>query len=220
MPDPNFLHSLLPETAGQGSSNRCSYVLGDVDHALRHASCLLNILHGAAGPEKSHGQLISSSTKHIPWLVDSLQALNEQGKRWKEIRGFNSVAHLRQALDLTGLFSGVEQTVSHKLYAMIVLLSADVAERLDELISQDEEGKEATMVLATALVQLADISIKRRPISKLVAAHLLKPLDRVFIEGHLSDSSGDLKVRTSLMVIVQTRPDSPSSVLYLFFAKL
>lgn len=177
-------------------------MLGDVDHALRHASCLLSILQGAAVPEKPYGQLVSSSTKHVPWLVDSLGALNEEESRWKDLRGYNPVALMKQALDITCLSPGVEQVVSHKLYAMIVLLSADVAERFDELLNQYEGGEDIAKVLAMALVQLADISIKQRPISKLVAAQLLKPLDRIFTQGQLGDSSGDLKVRTFPMVLL------------------
>lgn len=198
LPDPTVLPSLLPEPAVLGDSKRCSYVLGDVDHALRHASCLLNILHGVTVPEKPHGQLTSLSTKHVPWLVDSLEALNEEEKRWKEHRGYNPSALIKQALNLTCITSGVEQIVSHKLYAIIVLLSTDVAERLDELLNQDDGGKNTANVLAMALVQLSDVSIKQRPISKLVTAQLLKPLDRIFNQGHLGDGTGDLKVCTIL----------------------
>jgi hypothetical protein len=172
--------------------------------------------------KKPHGQLVSSSTKHVPWLVDSLEALNEDEKRWKESRGYNPVGLLKQALDLTFLSFGVEQVVSHKLYAMIVLLSADVAERMDELQIQDEGGNDTAKAFAMALVQLADVSTKQRPISKLVAAQLLKPLDRIFTGGHLSNSSGDLKVRAfpNTLYYEQNLTSSYPSDLYLSYERL
>ncbi|KUI73457.1 Protein kinase rad3 [Cytospora mali] len=206
LPDHDVLASILPEAAVNGSSQSCSYVLGDADHALQHASCLLSILLGVTVPENPHGQLISSLTRHVPWLVDSLEILNEQEKRWRELRDYNPVARLQQALGITYLSSGIEQVVSHKLYSIVVLLSADVAENLEELLDQDEGGKDATKVLAMALVQLADISTKQRPISKLVAAQLLKPLDRVFAGDHLSDGPGDLKLSISLIREAVTLP--------------
>lgn len=137
--------------------------------------------------------------------MDSLEALNEEEKRWRELRGYNPVALLQQALGLNCLSSGVEQVVSHKLYAMIVFLSADVAEHLDEVFKQNRGAKDTVKVLAMALVQLADAAIKQRPISKLIAAQLLKSLDRVSTEGYSGDHSGDLKVCTSWSYEIRTK---------------
>lgn len=123
-----------------------------------------------------------------------MESLNEEEKRWRELHSHNPVVLLRQALGLTCMSSGVEQAVSHKLYATVVLLSADLAEYLNEPAAQGDSGIDATKVLAMALVKLAAVAIKRRPIAKLVAAQLLKPLDRISIEGHTGDITGDLKV--------------------------
>ncbi|KAK7740732.1 serine/threonine-protein kinase M1 [Cytospora paraplurivora] len=200
-----------PLSAVSASGRRCSYVLGDVDHALRHASCLLNILYGATVQEKPPVQLTASFSKHIPWLVDSLEALNEEGKRWRELYGYNPAPHLQHALDLTDLSSGVEQVVTRKLYATAVLLSADTAEHLNGLLIQDEDETNTSRTLAMALVRLADIATKQRPISRLVAAQLLKPLERLFTADHLGESSGDLKLLQRAISLLREAVTQPLS---------
>lgn len=207
LPEHNGLVTLLPRSAVSASGRRCSYVLGDADHALRHASCLLNILYGVTVQEKPPVQLTASFSKHVPWLMDSLEALNEEGKRWRELYGYNPAPLLQHALNLTDISSRVEQVVTHKLYATAVLLSADTAEHLNELLIQDEDETSTSRILAMALVRLADVATKQRPISRLIAAQLLKPLERIFTEGHLGESSGDLKVRHPCSYLTPSTPN-------------
>lgn len=195
LPDHNTLNSLLPAGA-LAEAVRCpTYTLGDGQHALQHVSCLLNILHGVAVPDGTTEQSFPPFTKHVTWLLDCIEALNEEQRRWRDHGNYNPVSLLDQALNLTSPHSGVEQAVIHKLYSVIVLLAADVA--VNQTVAQDQEQADssATKVLALALVQIAGAATKQRPISKLAATQLLKPLERMLAEGTAGDPSGDLQVR-------------------------
>lgn len=163
----------------------CSFTLVDKSHAIQHVCSILNILHGAVVAENQSSQHAVSFNKHIPWLIDSLQALNEEQQRWRDRHDYSPVPLLRQALGLTHSSSEVDRVVLHKLDATIVLLSAEVAERPDVLKDEGQNGKIANRTLTLALVHLADISIKQRPVSRLVAAQLLNPLTALLAEAHL-----------------------------------
>lgn len=135
-----------------------------------------------------------SSNKHLPWLLDSLEALNEEQKRWKDICTYTPVFLLEQALGLVYTSSSADHILSHKVDAMIVLISADVAEQTNEVQNEEQSLPPTSKSLALALIHLANASIKRRPIAKLISAQLLKALNRLITNGRVQDN-GDLKVR-------------------------
>lgn len=195
LPDHNTLDSLLPGGALAGAVRCPNYTLGDADHALRHASSLLNILHGVAVPDGIPKQSVTPLPKHIAWLIDCIEALNEEQKRWRDHGNYDPVSLLNQALNLIFPYSGVEQAIIHKLYSVIVLLAADVAMNQTGSPNPDRIDSSATKVLALALIQVADAAIKQRPLAKLAAAQLLKPLEQMLAEGVAGDASGDLQVR-------------------------
>lgn len=195
LPGHNTLDSLLPGGALTGAVRCPTYTLGDGDHALRHASCLLNTLHRVAIPDGTPKQSVTPFSKHITWLVDCIEALNEEQKRWKDHGNYDPVSLLNQALNLICQHSGVDQVVTHKLYCVIVLLAADVAGNQTGSSNQEQIDLSANKVLALALVQIADAATKQRPVSKLAAAQLLKPLEQMLAEGIAGDVSGDLQVR-------------------------
>ncbi|KAJ4386405.1 serine/threonine-protein kinase M1 [Gnomoniopsis smithogilvyi] len=190
---PEFnLVSLLPELSAVHQSQGCSYTLVDNEQALRHASSLLRILCATSVTENDPGKPIVSSNQHLPWLLDSLGALNEEQKRWKDVCAYNPVSLLEEALGIAYPPSSVDFILSHKVDAMVVLISADVAEQTNEVQDEDANLQSTTKVLALALVHLANASIKKRPIAKLSTAQLLKTLDRLITEGRVQDN-GDLK---------------------------
>lgn len=192
---PEFnLVDLVPNLSAFGPTQGCSFTLVDNDHALRHASSLLRILCAISVPHNQPGQSIVSSNKHVPWLLDSLEALNEEQKRWRDICPYEPVSLLHQALGLSSSSSGLEHILSHKVDASIVLISADVAEQTIEIQDENQSQNPAGKTLALALVHLANASIGKRPIAKLIAAQLLKSLDRLSTAGHVPED-GDLKVR-------------------------
>lgn len=194
LPDRNTLDWSLGGGALSGAVRCPTYTLGDGDHALRHASCLLNILHGVAVQDGTPKQSVSPFNNHITWLVDCIESLNEEQKRWRDHANYNPVSLLNQALSLIFPHSGVNHVVIHKLYSVIVLLAADVAVNQTGSSNQEQVDSSANKVLALALVQIADASTKQRPVSKLAAAQLLKPLEQMLAEGIVSDVSGDLQV--------------------------
>lgn len=195
LPDHNTLGALLPGSVLTGAVRCPTYTLCDGEHALRHASCLLNILHGVAAPDGMQEKSVPPSNKHIVWLVDCIEALNEEQKRWRDHARYNPVSLLNQALNTIFPHSGVDQVVIHKLYSVIVLLAADVAVNQTGSPNQDQVDSSANKVLALALVQIADAATKQRPVSKLAVAQLLKPLEQMLAEGIAGDFSGDLQVR-------------------------
>lgn len=134
-----------------------------------------------------------SFNKHLPWLLDSLEALNEEQKRWAGHHDQDPTSLLDLAVSLSQTSLGADRIVLHKLDAIIVLLSAGVVERLSELYDEGQTGKAITRTLALALVHLADAAVRNRPISRLVAAQLLKSLDGLVTEAHV-ESDRDLRV--------------------------
>lgn len=196
LPDSNTLHALLPGGALSGAVRCPTYPLVDGEHAFRHASSLLNILHGVAVPGGTPKQSVPPFTQHIPWLIDCIEALNEEQKRWRDHGKYDPVPLLNQALNLIFPHSGVEQAASHKLYSVIVLLAADVAQNQTGSSDQERINSSSTKVLALALVQIADAATKRRPLARLAIAQLLKPLEQMLAEGVASDISGDFQVRS------------------------
>lgn len=194
LPDHNTLDSLLPGEALAGAARCPTYTLGDGEHALRHASCLLKILCDVATPDGTPKQSVPPFNKHIVWLVDSIETLNEEQKRWRDRATYNPVSLLDQASALIFAHSGVDQVVIHKLYSVIVLLAADVAVNQTGSSHQEELDSSANKVLALALIQIADAATKQRPVSKLAAAQLLKPLEQMLVEGIAPEVSGDLQV--------------------------
>lgn len=190
------LVNLLPGLSAVEQSQECTFSLVDKAQALRHTSSLLKILCAASVPEDQPSQPMVSSNKHLPWLADSLEALNEEQKRWKDICAYKPVLLLEQALGLACSSSGIERILSHKIDAMIVLISATAAEQMDEIHFEAQHRSNDRKILALALVHLANASTRKRPIVKLVSAQLLKILDGLVTGGHIEDG-GDLKVRQS-----------------------
>lgn len=184
----------MPELSAVEPTQGCSFTIVDNDQAMRHASSLLRILCAASVSQDQPGQSIVPSNKHLPWLLDSLETLNEEQKRWRDICAYDPVSLLRQALGLSSSTSELEHILSHKVDAMIVLISADVSEQTNEIEDEDQSPDAAGKLLALALVHLANASIGKRPIAKLIAAQLLKSLDRLATDGRVHEN-GDLKVR-------------------------
>lgn len=153
-------------------------------------------MHAAAIPEQNYGKHIVSFDKHLPWLIDSLEALNEEQQRWTGNGDYGPASLLKKAISLAHHPTGVDQVVLHKLNAIIVLLSADVAEHLSQKI---DAGHADERTLALALVYLAGVATRQRPISKLIAAQLLKPLDGL-IFGTNFQEDGDLRVSRLVFV--------------------
>lgn len=201
--DRRSLHLQLPEFDVNGllpvvldvDQAHISFVLLDKIQALRHVSCLLRVLVDAAVPRKKLAQRNTSFDKHLPWLIDSLEALNEEQKRWNNLSAYAPVSILEQALNLVTAVPGIDHILTQKLDAIIVLIAVDVAQQTNETQDGAQRPNPASKTLALALIYLANASIKKRPIAKLVAAQLLKNLNRLIIDGRAQDG-GDLKVRS------------------------
>jgi serine/threonine-protein kinase ATR len=207
LPDQNTLGALLPSEGPAGTVRCPNYTIGDADHALRHASSLLHILHGVALPDQTPQQPVNPFPKHIAWLIDCIEALNEEQKRWRDHATYDPVSLLSLALKLISPHSGVEQAVIHKLYTVTVLLAAAVSVNQTGSPNPDPVDSSATKVLALALIQIADAAIKQRPLAKLAAAQLLKPLEQMLAEGVAGDISGDLQVRPPWQCSVYAKSD-------------
>lgn len=179
LPYSGLLAILLPPLSGAEASMGCSYSLVDGSHAIAHASYLLKILHQAALQMSKLGQQIVYPNEHLPWLIDSLVALNQAQKRWQAHCVYDPSVFLEMLLDMSRSASDPEVVLSHKLNTAIVLFAADLAEHLKGIVYDRDGTRVASKTLSFALVHLAHASIQNRSVSKLVAAQLLKVIDRL-----------------------------------------
>lgn len=178
------------------SARTCSYSVTGIEHLARHADGLINILHTTSVSQMNPGRQIMSLNENIPWLVDSLEELNEEQKRWSHHCQYSPFVFLEWALDLAHSSSSLNDLVLQKLYTIIVLISADVAVQPEQLSSPVQDAKSARRTLALSLAHLASAVIRKRPIAKLVAAKLLKPLEQfsTSVNQDVPDDTGDLAV--------------------------
>lgn len=197
LPEGNVLGAVLPGSDLTGRARTCSYSIAGIEQLTRHASCLINILYNISVSQMNPGRQTMSFSEHIPWLVDSLEELNEEQKRWRHHCRYTPCTFLDLALSLARLSYTLNDLVLQKLYTIMVLISADVAGYPDELIGPEQNAKSAN-TLASTLAYLAGAVITKRPIAKLVAAKLLKSLEHISIERDLSENTGDLTVRLPL----------------------
>lgn len=193
LPDQNLLDLLCLEQPSEEVKRGCFFNLIDRDHTLRHAQSLLNILYDAVLLQKQKRQQVVHFNQHLPSLTDTMETLNEELKRRKDYCEYVPISFLKKALNLVQYSSGVNQVVSHKLDDMIVLFATDVVEHPNGIPSQIPDRKDFFRTLSLALVHLADVSVKNKPVSKVVAAQLLKPLGRFRADGHC-DPDEDLIV--------------------------
>lgn len=219
LPEDKVLEALLPG-ADMQRAGTCCYSITGIEHLARHADCLINILHTASVSQMNPGRHIMSLTEHIPWLVDSLEELNEERKRWRHHCQYSPFVFLEWALGLARSPSSLNDLVLQKLYTIMVLITADVAGQPEQLTSPVQDEKSARRTLALSLAHLAGAVIGKRPIAKLVAAKLLKPLEHfsTSVEQDIPKDLGDLAVRRPLRSLVSTfltfpvpafRPSSP-----------
>lgn len=197
LPEFNLNH-LLPGVLDVDLVQQCSFVLTDKTQAIRHASYLLRILVAAIAPGKQLEKKSSFFEQHLPWLMDSLEALNEEQKRWKDSCAYAPASLLEQVLSLASSIPGVDHVLTHKLDATAVMISADVAEQTNETKNGVQQSSSASKTLALALVHLANASIRKRPIAKLVSSQLLKKLDWLVTGGRVLED-GDLKVSSPML---------------------
>ncbi|PSR90721.1 phosphatidylinositol 3 [Coniella lustricola] len=177
LPQSGFLDSLLSPEAEP--SLGCLYSLVDCSHAIQHAYCLLTILHKSALQISRPEQQVVSLNEHLPWLVDSLAAVNQEQKRWQAHCNYDPTPFLQLALDMSASVSDLEVVLLQKLDAIIVFLTADLAELYIETKHNRSDAYLANRTLSFALVHLADAATQSRPVSKLVAAQLLNVVDRL-----------------------------------------
>lgn len=191
----------------------CTFSLVDEDHALRHACSLLSILRCTSTPERAFGQRVISFGKHIPWLIDSLEELSQEQQRWADGRNLSPSPLLDTAISLSKPSFTVDRVVSHKLDAVIVLITSAMADHLVESRDESQTDGAARRIFALALVHLADAAVKSRPLSRLIVSQLLKPLDSLLAKSFTEDER-DLQVcygqPHSLARSVINRRESPA----------
>lgn len=192
LPHSGLLALLLPQLSGTEASLGCSYSLVDGTHAIQHACYLLKILHEAALQMNKLGQQIVYPNECSPWLIDSLVALSQEQKRWQTQCDYDPSVFLEMALEMSRSASDLEVVLLQKLDATMVLFAADLAEHLNEAKFNRDDAHVASKTLSFALVHLADASTQNKPVSKLVAAQLLKVIDALRTENKISDN--DLEV--------------------------
>lgn len=194
LPEDKFISTFLTVGDVEKTARNCSYSVTGIEQLVREATCLIKILHTFSVSQMKPGRQIISSNQHIPWLVDSLEEINEERKRWRHHCQHSPCIFLELTLQLADSSSTLNDLVTQKLYTIIVLISADVAGHPEEFISTAQDMKSATKTLALSLAHLSSAVIKKRPIAKLVSAKLLKSLESYSVERDDVEDTGDLSV--------------------------
>lgn len=126
-----------------------------------------------------------------------METLSQEQQRWRQHYEVSPALILQHALNLSSTSSGMEKIVSEKIHALIVILCGDMAEHPKELIDDDYNGKATRQTVCLALVHIAEVALKYKSISRLAAAQLLNPLDRLFGESAVVGETADFEVRPS-----------------------
>lgn len=197
LPEDNFLVTVSPGSNVTRRARTCFYSVTGIEQLNRHATCLINILNTTSVSQMNSGKQIVSFNEHIPWLADSLEELNEEQKRWRHQSQYSPCLLLGLTIDLVRSSSTLNDLVLQKLYTIMVLISADVAEHPGELAGPAQNAKSAINILALSLAHLSSAVIRKRPIAKLVAAKLLKPLEHLSVGLDNFRDANDLTVRCS-----------------------
>ncbi|KAI1864693.1 hypothetical protein JX265_008417 [Neoarthrinium moseri] len=172
--------SVLEETAPGGDlsalQQQCTYRINTVSHALRHASCLLNVVANLLSSRQLSSAMVSSPLECLPWLLDSCYELGEAHDLWHTLCPTIMPSLLQTAAQLTTILS----------------LSAMAAGRLDRLATTAENGELLRQLLCSNILTLARLSLDHRPVAKLVSAQLLPILEKLSIHGDLLAPGTDL----------------------------
>lgn len=156
----------------------CYYSIHGTDHAIRHALSLLSVIRNAI---LSREGLESDSlfAQHVIWLLDSLFALFQLRPHWRSAVDISSMDFIDFALGVAsahGNARGLNTIIYHKLYSLLALICAGVAENPKDILRDGEYGEKAKHSLCVAFIHLAKAAIKHKPISKLIKGQLLAPL--------------------------------------------
>jgi serine/threonine-protein kinase ATR len=194
-------------TVDPASQLRCSYSLHSLPQAVRHAMSIVRILKSVVQPGDASlvtirvsNASIASFENHVVWLLDSLASLNQVLLHCQipvDVSTLSCVEMCSQLVEVLGsdrTTDGVSEMIRQKMYNVLVILCAGVAETSGELYGTHARAREYRYILSSALVKLGRAAIAFKPISRTLKAQLLWPLKTLTLEHHAVGPESDLWV--------------------------
>jgi hypothetical protein len=183
---------------------KCSYVLRDVEQAVRHATGLLTIIKNAiiakSGPEP-HSSLFFGHYSTL--LCEALRPLMLFQASWPVHVDMGVTLTIQAALDLATVQSSSDKhkfTASQRASNALALLCSDMLENPQLLLCDEDFASALRRVMSLAFVYLAKEAGKSRPLSTLIGYRLVPQVTKLASE--IPNEHGDLLVSCFVLIVV------------------
>jgi serine/threonine-protein kinase ATR len=186
---------LQPFVSGDSNASQPpTYLLLGVKTAVQHISSLLRILAFPIITTSEIPFFRTEITEHIPWILDSLMALRTVQGCWQIIVPSTVAILIEQTSNLLTVgLKNDNSVVQSKAYTILTLLSADLAQRPNEIMGTDEKSTQLRHAYCMALLQLVDAALMDRAFGRLATAKIVGELEFLSTQHHVLDKDGDFK---------------------------
>lgn len=149
---------------------QCTYTIGQVSHAFRHAADLLSLLSIPLRNIQPSFNTPSSFQETIPWLMDASLRTHITFSRWRKVASSHLPRYLRNTMQILSnlkLLVNADNLVKEKVYTLLVYLCADVLTQ-----RQAAPGLQVAPVVDDALLSIAIVNISEACLSFATVSHL------------------------------------------------
>ncbi|KAH6604197.1 hypothetical protein Trco_007643 [Trichoderma cornu-damae] len=161
------------------TTKRITYSICIISQGLHLASSLARVL---AYPLISPDPAFSSSVSLLengPWLIDSYLDLRHIQRRWKLPSQSTPLPLIELTMDI--IKSSItnnhpNDSLVEKSCALLILLCSEMISPPDELVQSTPGGKQARFIYCTALIVIAQASLKSYSIGRFAASKLVQEL--------------------------------------------
>ncbi|KAK0655783.1 hypothetical protein B0T16DRAFT_487236 [Cercophora newfieldiana] len=175
------------DTFPEVTPKKCSYVLKDLEQAVRHATGLVTIIKGAVigrtGPEP-HSSLFFSHYSSL--LCESLHPLLSLQALWPAYIDVGIASTVQAALDIATAQRNPEKqgfTSIQRANTVLAILCSDLLESPRLLLSDEDSGPALRRVICLALVHLAKEAVGSRSLSTLISYRLVPHVAKLASEA-------------------------------------
>ena len=144
-----------------------------------------------------HNTQLEPLRSHSLWLLDSLHSLWTAQIRWESVIEPSWVPVVEAVLELMSSESDTStaKAIRKKGPVVLVLICAEIAKRPYPLTTAPASADAAKQVYYRALAQLAKNATENRAIGRLIASHLLGPLELLSTNHATIHSDTSFEVR-------------------------
>ncbi|KAK3954844.1 phosphatidyl inositol 3-kinase [Pseudoneurospora amorphoporcata] len=169
LPPDTFLRALdLDDT---DTPSKFSYTIRDSEHAIRHALSLFHILKtsilpaGGAEPPLLYRE-------NIAWMMDVFQPLFSVLVDWSTQLKISLAPYVQTAISLA---EAADDTLRPKAISVLALICAEVLDRWEQYLGEDEFGLAMRQTLSLALLHLVKEADKYRSLLQLIESRVVIP---------------------------------------------